>query len=141
MADRDREYAIVESDRERALELDEAGHSVVHGDPEDAEVLENANIAEASAVIADASDERNASIVLAATEVDPDVPVYTLVEDPELAPYHQIAGAVEALSPRRLLGRSLVRQMPTAVATDLEKRFRAARRWTWSRSRSRPTAN
>jgi Trk K+ transport system NAD-binding subunit len=125
LADRDREYTVVVSDRDRALELEQAGHPVVHGNPEEIEVLKNANVTDASAVIADASDERNASIILAASEAAADVPVYALVEDPDLAPYHRIAGAAETLSPRQLLGRSLARQMPTVVTTDLETRIRS----------------
>jgi Trk K+ transport system NAD-binding subunit len=125
LVERDQQYTIVESDRDQALALEEAGHSVVYGDPEETSVLENAGIADARVVVSDESDERDASIVLAATEANAEVPVYTLVEDRDLAPYHLIAGAQDALSPRQLLGRSLARQMPTAITTDIEKQIQA----------------
>jgi Trk K+ transport system NAD-binding subunit len=116
---RDREYVVVESDRETAVELHEADVPVVHGDPESTVVLENAGIGAAAAVVADAADDTNASIVLSAREAAPDVRIVTLVEDDDLAQYHRVAGADEVLSPRRLLGESLAAQVPTAVSTDV----------------------
>ncbi|SIR76775.1 potassium channel family protein [Natronorubrum thiooxidans] len=113
-------YVIVESDDELATRLHEAGHRVVHGDPESVEVLENAGVERAMALVADSSDESSASIVLSAREVNPDVTTVTLVEDVSLAEYHRIAGADSVLSPRQLLGESLAHQVPTAVTTAVD---------------------
>jgi Trk K+ transport system NAD-binding subunit len=116
---RGRAYVLVEADEERAGRLHEDGYRVVHGDPESTDTLRAAGIESALAVVADAADDTNASIVLSARDARPDVRVITLVEDASLARYHRAAGADEVLSPRQLLGSSLARQVPTTVTTDM----------------------
>lgn len=116
---RDREYVFVESDRDVAETLLEDDIPVVHGDPESPETLANAGVGNADVVVADATDEINASIVLAAEEVDPDVRILSFVEDAELADYIELAGADEVFSPRHLLGTSLAEKVTTAVTTEL----------------------
>jgi Trk K+ transport system NAD-binding subunit len=116
---RERAYVLVEADEERAGRLHEDGYRVVHGDPESTDTLRAAGIESARAVVADAADDTNASIVLSARDARPDVRVITLVEDASLARYHRAAGADEVLSPRQLLGSSLARQVPTTVTTDV----------------------
>jgi Trk K+ transport system NAD-binding subunit len=116
---RGRAYVLVEADEERAGRLHEDGYRVVHGDPESTDALRAAGIESARAVVADAADDINASIVLSARDARPDVRVITLVEDASLARYHRAAGADEVLSPRQLLGSSLARQVPTTVTTDV----------------------
>ena len=118
---RDQSYVLVEADEERAQRLHEDDYDVIHGDPESTEALERAGIGTARAVVADAADDANASIVLAALDVAPDVQVVTLVEDAELAQYHSVAGADAVLSPRQLLGESLAAQLPTAVTTRVDE--------------------
>ncbi|MFC4553148.1 MULTISPECIES: potassium channel family protein [Halorussus] len=115
----DKEYVVVEPDRERATELYEAGYSVVHGDPESVETLKDANLPAATALVADASDEVDVSIVLTAREAASDVPVVSVVEEPELATYHELAGVDRVLSPRKLVGESLAEKVTTAVTTEL----------------------
>jgi Trk K+ transport system NAD-binding subunit len=117
---RDRAFVVIVSDRETALELHEADHPVVYGDPEATETLEAAGVERARALVADAADDTNASIVLAATEVNPELRCLTLIEDRSLADYHRIAGADEVFSPRQLLGESLAQQVPTAVTTTVD---------------------
>jgi len=118
---RERPYVIIEPDDETATELQESDHRVVHGDPESTTVLENAGIHRAKAVVADAADDINASIVLSARETNPAVQIVTLVEDRQLAQYLRVAGADEVLSPRQLLGESLARHVPTAVTTSVDE--------------------
>ncbi|MFB6194772.1 MAG: TrkA family potassium uptake protein [Haloplanus sp.] len=120
IAPRDGDYVVVEPDRDTATDLQKAGHTVVHGDPESADVLERAGIESATAVVADAADDTNASIVLAARDVAPDRRIVTLVEDEELAQYHRAAGADDVLSPRQLVGESLSRQVATDVSAAIE---------------------
>ena len=115
----DKEYVVVEPDRERATELYESGYSVVHGDPESVETLKDANLPAATALVADASDEVDVSIVLTAREAASDVPVVSVVEEPELATYHELAGVDRVLSPRKLVGESLAEKVTTAVTTEL----------------------
>ncbi|SDZ92184.1 Trk K+ transport system, NAD-binding component [Haloplanus vescus] len=117
---REREYVLLEADDERAGELHEEGYRVVHGDPESTDDLRAAGLESAIAVVADADDDTNASIALAARDADPDVRIITLVEDASLARYHRAAGATDVLSPRHLLGESLAKQVPTTVTTDVD---------------------
>lgn len=117
LTSRGRDYVIIEPDRDAADALHEAGYTVIPGDPESTSVLRNASLTTAAGVIADAADDTNASIALSVRELDPDVRVVTLVEDPDLAPYHRFAGADAVLSPRQLLGANLARQVPAAMKT------------------------
>ena len=111
---------ILEPDRDTAVQLHEAGYDVINADPESTEGLEDAGIVRARALVADVSDEVDASIVLAAGEVgDEDLQVVSVVEDPESASYHRLAGADEVLSPRPLLGRGLASKVTTGISTEL----------------------
>lgn len=114
-------YAIVEPDRDRADELAESGHRVIRADPESTAGLAAARLSTARALFADVSDQVDASIVLAAKEVAEEVPVVSVVEEPELAKYHRLAGADNVLSPRRLLGQSLARKVTTAVQSEVDQ--------------------
>lgn len=118
---RGRESVVVEADEETAIDLHEADRTVVHGDPESLDPLRAAHAGDAAAVVVDAGDETSASVALATQELDADVRVVTLVEDDAAAEYHRIAGADEVLSPRRILGESLARRVPTAVSTAVDE--------------------
>jgi Trk K+ transport system NAD-binding subunit len=109
---------IVDADEEHATELHEAGYDVVHGNPEQRYALHRASIDRAMAVVADNDDEVDLSVIMAATEAAPDVPVYSIAEEPTLAPYHERAGATEAFSPRVLLGHALANKVRDAVRRD-----------------------
>ncbi|SEP08138.1 Trk K+ transport system, NAD-binding component [Halogranum amylolyticum] len=118
---RDREYVLIEPDADIASSLHEAEYNVIHGDPESTDVLENAQISSAIAIVADAADDTNASIALSALEINPNVRIISLIEDAALARYHQLAGADTVLSPRQLLGESLAGEVPTAVTATVEE--------------------
>ena len=118
---RGKAYVLVVSDQATATELHEADYPVIQGDPESTEVLEGAGIASAVALVADATDDRNASIVLSAKTANPDVRVVTLVEDADLAQYQWAAGADAVLSPRQLLGESLAGHLPSAVVASVDE--------------------
>lgn len=111
-------YVVLEADRERADDLHEDGLRVVHGDPEVPDALARAGLADARALVADASDEVNASIALAAADWA-DTRVITFVEDTAVADYHRYAGADDVFSPRRLVGESLADKVTTAVSAEL----------------------
>ena len=114
-------YVIVEPDRDRSNELYENDHRVIRADPESSSGLEAAGLADARALFADVSDQVDASIVLAAKEVAEDVPVVSVVEAPDLAKYHRLAGADHVLSPRQLLGRSLAQKVTTALRSEVDE--------------------
>ena len=115
---RDVSYVVIERDRDRADVLHEDGVRVVHGDPESPETLAGADLGAARALVADASDEANASIALAAANTA-DTRIITFVEDATVADYHRYAGADEVFSPRRLVGESLADTVTTAISTEL----------------------
>lgn len=112
-------YVLVEPNRDRAVDLDEEGYTVVHADPESVSELGRINLSDAQAVVADVSDQIDASIVLAAKEIDEDVRVVSVVEEADVEPYHHLAGADTVLTPRQLLGEGLARKVTTTVRTDL----------------------
>ena len=117
---RDQPYVLVEPDIETASDRYADGYRVIHGDPESTDVLANARIGEAVAVVADGGDDTNASIALSAREAAPEIRVITLVSDAALRRYHRAAGVDAVLSPRQLLGESLAAQIPTTVTTEIE---------------------
>lgn len=114
-------YVIVEPDRDRANLLYEEGHRVVRADPTSTEGLEAARLPSARALFADVSDQVDASIVLAAKELAEEVPVVSVVDEPERERYHRLAGADHVLTPRSLLGQSLAEKVTTAMRTDLDE--------------------
>ncbi|WP_423751371.1 potassium channel family protein [Salinirarus marinus] len=115
----DVDYVVVEPDRERATDLYEDEYTVIHADPESVDGLEQAQLAAARALVADVSDQVDASIVLTAQEVAEDVPIISVVEEPDRTAYHRLAGADEVLSPRSLLGESLATKVTASVTTEL----------------------
>lgn len=120
LAARDVPAVLVEPDRETATDLFERNRRVVHGEPDSVETLRGARVEDALAVVADADDEVDLSIAMSASEAAPDVPVYSIVDDPAFETYHRHAGVEEAFSPRTLLGRGLANKITTAVSTELE---------------------
>ena len=115
----DVDYVIVEPDSDRADDIREEGYHVIHADPQSVEGLERARLSSARTLIADASDQVNTSIVLTAREVDEHVRTVSVVEEPDRAKYHDLAGADAVLSPRQLLGESLASKVTTGVSTTL----------------------
>lgn len=113
-------YVIVEPDRETAETLYEAGHSVVQAKPNSVAGLEGANLRDARALVADVADRVDTSIVLTAKDITEDVPIVSVVEEPEKARYHELAGADTVLSPRPLLGERLASKVTTALRSDLD---------------------
>ena len=115
----DVDHVVVEPDRGRATDLYEDEYTVVHADPDSIEGLQGAGVGSARAVVADVSDELDTSIILTAKEINEDVRVVSVVEEPSRGRYHELAGADEVLSPRTLMGESLARKVTTAVSTEL----------------------
>jgi len=119
LTDQDIDYVIVEPDRETAITLYERGTVVIEGDPESTETLQNARVDTATALVTDASDEVNVSIILAAQEAADDIHTISVVDDPSLADYHEFAGADRVLSPNRLLGQRLASEITSTLSLDL----------------------
>ena len=115
----DTPYAVVESDTERAGDLYDEDYRVINADPQSTAGLEAAGLGSARALFADVSDQVDASIVLAARELSDELPVVSVVEEPDQARYHRLAGADHVLSPRQLLGESLVQKVTTALRSQI----------------------
>jgi Trk K+ transport system NAD-binding subunit len=114
-------YVLVEPDPEQALALDRDGYTVVNTDPESVADLTKANIEDAQTLVADVSDQVDASIVLAAKEAAESTRVISVVEDPDHESFHRLAGADSVLTPRQLLGVGLAQKVTTGLSTDLEE--------------------
>jgi Trk K+ transport system NAD-binding subunit len=112
-------YVIVEPDRDRAISLVEAGYDVINADPDTERGLLAANLADARALVADVSDQVDASIVLGARDISDDVPLVSIVEEPGSVRYHELAGADVVLSPRSILGESLANKVTAALTADV----------------------
>jgi len=112
-------FVLVEQEEDLAMELYDEGVPVIHGDPESIDTLRSAGIDAAKVLVANSTDERNASIVLSVREARSDIRVVSLVNDPSMVSYIKYAGADDVMSPRFLLGRSLADKVATAVTTDL----------------------
>jgi Trk K+ transport system NAD-binding subunit len=112
-------YVLVDSDPEGAADLYEEGYRVINADPQSTEGLEAAGLGSARALFADVSDQVDASIVLAARELSDDLLIVSVVEEPDRARYHRLAGADQVLTPRQLLGESLVQKVTTALRSQV----------------------
>ncbi len=112
-------YVLVDSDAEGAADLYEEGYRVINADPQSTEGLEAAGLGSARALFADVSDQVDASIVLAARELSDDLLIVSVVEEPDRARYHRLAGADQVLTPRQLLGESLVQKVTTALRSQV----------------------
>lgn len=115
----DRPYVIVESDRDRAVTLLKMDLEVVYGDLESLETMHAVDLESADVIVADATDRRNASIVLTASEVDADIRIIAIAEDAEMVEYLRYAGADEVYTPKQLLGERLADDATTSITTEL----------------------
>ncbi|GAB3685613.1 NAD-binding protein [Salinarchaeum chitinilyticum] len=115
----DVDHVLVEPDRERARDRYDDEGDVIHAQPDEIEGLEAANLSTAEALVVDFEDRMDASIVLTARELDEDVRVVSVVEEPDRATYHELAGADAVVSPRPLLGERLAGLVTTAITPDL----------------------
>ena len=82
------------------------GYYAIHGDPGDEETLQPAQIGKASALIANDGDEKNAAVVLTASQMS-SCKVIALVESMDTADYLKYAGAHIVVSPKQILGMNL----------------------------------
>ncbi|MFC6719707.1 potassium channel family protein [Natrialbaceae archaeon GCM10025810] len=115
------ETLFVDPDRELVFDLLREDVDAIPGDPSEIETLEEANVADARAVVADVGDEENPVVILAAKQLDPDLDVLSVVEDEDVTVYHQYAGADHVVRPRRVLGESLATKARTSFSERLEE--------------------
>ena len=112
-------FVILEEDMELARTLRDRGYNVVFGKlADDPSVL--ANVAQASAVVANADDHANATFTMVVREYGYSGPVYALADDPLYRyPMLQI-GATEVFTPAHVLGAALASQASTRISPPAE---------------------
>nr|WP_309138874.1 NAD-binding protein [Haloterrigena gelatinilytica] len=116
------EYVLIDSDREEAERLSDAGYQVIHGDPEDADALERASVRDASLLITDAGD-RNASVALTALDLNEDLRVVSLTESARRTDALERIGVDRPVSPPVLIGERLARKAATSVTISEDTSF------------------
>jgi len=111
LAEREIETVVVTDDEGDAIERQDDGLTAIHGAPTSADTLRRAGVHRARAVVVDTGDERAASVVLAAHEVDPDVRTVAVVDHLDHEAQLTHAGADSVLTPRHLLGRRIAERV------------------------------
>jgi len=114
-------FLYVDPDPNLVTELNEQGINAIVGDLEAVDTYQNANAANAKALVADISDEANPTIILSAKQVDPDLRVISVVRSQTVETYHRYAGANDIVSARQLLGRSLGLRASGTYAEQLQQ--------------------
>ncbi|RKD97769.1 potassium channel family protein [Halopiger aswanensis] len=112
---RDVDYVVIVESRDEVLDLDDAGVSVIHGDPDNVETLERAAVDAATSVVVDTSDEDAASTVLAVRECAERIQVVALCQDPALERPLRYAGADDVMTPRHLLAQRITERIQTEL--------------------------
>lgn len=115
---REQDYVIVEPDEEHALELLTAGYEVMAGDPESAEDLEAAGLADAKAVVIHSAIAKNISIIFTIRNRYRSVKIIAILADEKMEVYYKLAGADMTISPRQLIGKSLAIKVPAVSIND-----------------------
>lgn len=121
---RNAEYVVIAREESTALQLQERGWSVLHGDPSSAETLKRASLEDARAVVVDTADSKSASVVLAVRAVDDAIRSIVLVEDMEFERYLEYAGADQVLTPRHLLGQRIAERISREISPVLTDSIR-----------------
>ncbi len=96
-------FVVTEENEKNIAHLISRKILCVHGDAADENVLMNSNIFSARMLIANQSDEKNASIILTAKEMC-NIRVISLVENRARSEYLIYAGADQVVSPKTLFG-------------------------------------
>lgn len=109
---------FVKRDAELVTELVRDDVGALHGNPETARTLKNANISAAQAIIVDVNDEVNTNIILTARRCNPDIRILSVVEDGDTETYHEYAGADDVIRPRVAIGERLAMKARGAQFRD-----------------------
>jgi Trk K+ transport system NAD-binding subunit len=103
LAETGKQFVVVDESGERVRSLQLHGYFALQGDATDEDALKVAQIGQASALIANEGDEKNAAVVLTASQLS-DCKVIALVEKLDMADYLKFAGADIVVSPKQILG-------------------------------------
>ncbi|MCK4928685.1 MAG: NAD-binding protein, partial [Methanosarcinales archaeon] len=103
LEDHNMSFIVVDDDESRIRSLLRDGIECIFGDPVEESVLDAAGVCRARLLIANQSDEKNASIILTAKEFC-DIEVLAIVNVKSNSDYLKYAGANRVVSPKSLLG-------------------------------------
>ncbi len=96
-------FMVIDENEKNITQLISRKILCVHGDATDESVLLNSNILSAKMLIANQSDEKNASIILSAKELSK-IEVISLIENTAKTEYLKYAGSDRIISPKTLFG-------------------------------------
>lgn len=104
------DYAILEPDLQKALDLSDMDYNVVNLDATDFETYKYLNIEDASMIVATGSDTENTNITFTAEEFNPGIKIVATAASPDSVDVLQLAGANHVLQMGEILGRALARR-------------------------------
>ncbi len=117
LEDHNMSFIVVDDDERQIRSLLNDGIECIFGDPSKEDVLGAARVCRARLLIANQSDEKNASIILTAREFCNRVEVLAIVNDKNNSDYLKYAGANRVISPKSLLG-SFIGRKAVAPLSD-----------------------
>jgi voltage-gated potassium channel len=104
------DYAILEPDLQKAVDLSDLGYKVINSDPTDYDTYKNLCIEDANMVVATGSDTVNTNIAFTAREFSKDIKIVATAASPDSVDILQMAGTTQVLQMGEILGRSLARR-------------------------------
>ncbi len=104
------DYAILEPDLQKALDLSDMDYNVLNLDATDFETYKYLNIEDASMIVATGPDTENTNITFTVEEFNPDIKIVTTATSPDSVDVLQLAGANHVLQMGDILGRALARR-------------------------------
>jgi voltage-gated potassium channel len=113
----DVDYVLVESDVEKAKDLSDRGYQTIDGNPETSEDLSRASIEKAAVLITD-TEERTASVVLTALELNAGLRVVSFTQSTRRKAALAEIGVDRSVAPHALIGRHLAEKATTPVAVQ-----------------------
>jgi Trk K+ transport system NAD-binding subunit len=110
---------VVEEDADEARRLVERGRMAVLGRLDDG-VLEKAHLLRSRALVANGTDDENASVILAARQLGFTGDIVALVEEPYHRKPMMLAGAGAVFTPRHILGAALAARASERISPRIE---------------------
>ena len=105
-----RPYFVIEPDVKTAMDLHDAGVSVVVGERDKVETYQALRAPAAALIVATGDDYVNTNTVFTAREVAPDVPLVSIVRSADSVDILELAGSSHVLHVPEMLGRALARR-------------------------------
>lgn len=104
------EYAVLEPDLQKALELSDRGIRVVHATPDDSETYVKLRVKNSSMVVANATDTINTNTTFTVREYSSSVKIIATATSADSIDILQMAGANHVIQMGEMLGKSLARR-------------------------------